>query len=188
MSRVRIEPHSFVMTHSKCDYCNKLEHRGVLVQHLFGIKACEEHFEWASHDIKAYFQENDMVAFKDAMENPAIKAFIESLGDEFEVKRTSGIVEKGWCVNRGCLYSGKKYFSYQDNSWSFPVKIGKDEDIIQKNVPLSYYPNSEAAIAALNDGIYKLDISTKAKPFGEPSYIGNVIVDNEVVRVLLHSP
>jgi hypothetical protein len=189
MSRVRVEPYSFIMTANKCDYCYNTDTKSVLYQRLYGIKACEEHYEWASHDMKAYFQENDMVAFKDAMLNPAVKEFIESLGDEFEVKRSSGVVEKGWRINKGCTYTGKKYFQYDEcGGWSFPAKIGENEDIITKNVALSYYPNSDAAIKALDDGIYKIDISGTVSQYKEVPGIGRVIVDNEVIRVLLHSP
>jgi hypothetical protein len=62
------------------------------------------------------------------------------------------------------------------------------EDIITKNVALSYYPNSDAAIKALDDGIYKIDLSGTVSQYKEVPGIGRVIVDNEVIRVLLHSP
>ena len=94
-------PHSLVLTHPLCDYCEKPEKNQALICDNFGIKTCEEHYELGKRDCETYMHLNNMIHLQD------VKQLVDALPETFCVKRSSGEIQDGWSLDLNNPYVRK---------------------------------------------------------------------------------
>jgi len=206
-----IRPHSLCMRPNVCDYCGAEETNPFLIESLYGIQTCKEHYRFAERDCKAELARSNAVRYKDALLVPeCLKVFnaLHSLPEGFKIKRTNGTVESNWYLRSEYTIFDPSFLFCLDGEWIIPVCNKQDPDnAIKKSVKLSWFltpeivcdlpadfpANCTAAINALNRGVYKAEldsynaniIHSKPSEVVEQSGIDRAVMpDGQIVRVL----
>lgn len=90
----RMDPQRLVLLQQSCFYCGDTEDvQCARIHHLFGILHCPEHAAAAEEDCREYMHSQGIVRFSDAQAHLEIGPFLEALGTNIPVLRTSGDVE-----------------------------------------------------------------------------------------------
>jgi hypothetical protein len=146
-----IMPCSLVLIHNECFYCHS---RDTITSHQslynFGILACPEHKSCAIRDSKAYLHTKKVALIRDLMHHPEMIAFVEALGDNIQVLRTSGVVDEGWEVQKLLSDELPRAMKIGDQ-WT--ISMAKNEesfvDSITKNVRLSAFLDPKLKYATM---------------------------------------
>lgn len=204
-----IQPHSLCMRPNLCDYCGAEETKPYLIEYLYGIQTCNNHYKFAERDCKAELARSKTVLYKDALLFPeCVKVFdaLDSLPGGFKIKRTSGLVEPNWHLRSEDTIFDPSFLFGVDGEWTIPVCNKEDSNTIKKSVKLSWFLTPEivcdlpadfpsmctAAINTLNN-IYKAEldsynaniIHSKPSEVAEQPGIGMArMPDGQIVRVL----
>jgi len=194
-----------------CDYCAGPEKKNALIEHLYGIQACVEHYPLAQRDCKADLARNGMVRYKDAVlvsECAKVLDILASLNG-FNVKRTSGDIESNWYVRSTSDIFEPAFLTCHEGVWYIPCcndKAGTPK-YVKKGIPLSWFLTSdlgctlppefptlcEAALKVLERGVYKAEldaynahvIHTKPSKVEEHPAVGKAMMpDGQIVRAL----
>jgi hypothetical protein len=210
-----IEPHSLCMRAAVCDYCGGPEKKAVLIEHLYGIQACAQHYSFAERDCKADLARNSMVRYKDAILVPECAKVLEILDslNGFNVKRTSGAIDSNWQVRSTSDIFDPSFLTCHEGVWYIPCcndKAGTPE-YLKKGIPLAWFLTSdlgctlpaefpalcEAALKVLERGVYKaeFDAYTANVIHSKPSQVAEhpdvskaIMPDGQIVRVLQAPP
>jgi hypothetical protein len=95
--RVPVEPMRLVLIQHRCFYCGNPDDVHLYrLWHLFGILHCSQHAVDAKEDCEEFLRTRGFVRRCDAMAHPVLGPFMESLGTNIPVLRSSGTVETGW--------------------------------------------------------------------------------------------
>jgi hypothetical protein len=137
-----IMPCSLVLIKCECFYCHATGDDLTTHQSSFnfGIIACPEHKLLAIRDIKAYLHVNKIAFVRDLMEYDEMKAFVEAIGENVRVLRSSGDVDNGWlieqmmCGDIPCIreIKGESAITMAKNPEAFTQSLSK-------NVPLNAF-------------------------------------------------
>ncbi len=122
MNKIKnINPRTLVMTVNQCFYCDKKQDiKMVCVDRLFGVKACDEHYEHARNNIKNYMKKNKMIYAHSIIKNEKVKEFFDYFKKSMKVVRSSGIIDKGW----NFMVKDPEFIplvKFVNNEWIIPV-------------------------------------------------------------------
>lgn len=204
-----IEPHSFCMRAMACDYCGASERKNILIRHLYGIQACDQHYMLGQRDCKADLAKNNQVRYADALNVSECAALFNALSSPFKVKRTSGVIDGDWNLRSEYDIFDPSFLDKIKNEWYIPVCKGikGQDDFIKKSIPISWFLEPEvaceysesfaitcrAAIEALDKGVYKVELDSfnsnviNSKPYcvaEHPNVVEALMPDGQIVRML----
>uniref|UniRef100_A0A6C0GZ85 Uncharacterized protein n=1 Tax=viral metagenome TaxID=1070528 RepID=A0A6C0GZ85_9ZZZZ len=182
-----IYPRNLVMSPIGCFYCkSENEVKLFLIDYLFGLKACKDHYENADNDCKIYMNQNKIVLFHDALHNQTIKKLLDYLENEFSIIRSNGNIDNGWKILKSKYYCFSSITDYSSNitnsnntihnsEWCIKIEKDNENESIVKHITLlslldnklDYYKDEEfvnilnKSIQILDNGIYKEYLNTK---------------------------
>ena len=196
-----LTPRRLVMTLNGCFYCNVCNDTNlkmILVDHLFGLKACPDHCENAKRDVNAYMHREKMVLVKDAIKNNDIKNLFDYLGDNIKIIRSNGEKDEGWLICKSSFDFIPSISKY-NNEWSIILEKKNEDGVITKRVVLNSLKNPELgyihdntfsvlldkAFSVLDHGIYIEDYLRQPIPsnYNDLPSINTYIINNQEVRV-----
>jgi hypothetical protein len=183
-----IYPRNLVMSPIGCFYCkSENEIKLFLIDHLFGLKACKDHYENANKDCKIYMHQNKIVLFQDALDNQIIKKLFDYLENEISIIRSNGNIDNGWKIIKSNYYCFTSITDFSSNitngnntihnsEWCIKIEKDNENESIVKHITLlslldnklDYYKNEEfvnilnKSIKILDNGIYKEYFNTKS--------------------------
>lgn len=161
-----IVPHSLTMRPSVCEYCSQPVKHDVLVEYLFGIKACGEHHSWATRDCRAYMHEHGMVRLSDAVKIVGLSEFLAMLKEKeyhIPVKRSSGAIDTDWSLiddwyEYPMIMRVNGEWAVQLRNSIFRKYIPVTEFLNQHSLeafPLLFADHTRSALSVLEAGVYK---------------------------------
>jgi hypothetical protein len=140
-----INPRTLIMTVNQCFYCdNKNDIRMVCVDRLFGVKACEEHYDHARSNINNYMKKNKMIYAHTIIENEQVKKFFDYFNGSMKVVRSSGIIDNGWKFMKKDTET-IPLVKYVNDEWFIPVIKSENDgyDEICKYIKLNSLMNPD---------------------------------------------
>ena len=202
-------PTSLIMRRCECFYCGAEDTGVVVIEHLYGMKVCDNHSQNAKRDCRAYLHRENLVRIKDAFKVPALKCFLDILAahPHLAVQRTSGEIEEDWCFREGRHYDPAFLSKSAEGRWGVPMRCPRTnlnktvpiinflrDDITTKMMlPADWFTIIENTLDCLEEGIYKADAEAyeaarnhdDSETIVETAGVTAVIYEGRVERVFM---
>ena len=193
-------PTSLIMRRCECFYCGAEDTGVVLIEHLFGMKVCNNHRKTAERDCCAYLHRENLVQVRDAFKVPALKWFLDILAahPRLAVQRTSGEIEEDWCFREGHRFEPAFLSKNAEGRWGVPMYCRQTNQ--NKTVPIINFlrpdlngkmmlPEDwqsivEDVITCLVDGVYKAD--AEAYDYARNQDDSETIVETDGVAAVIY--
>jgi len=186
-------PRNLVMTLSQCFYCHQNNTGETIVEYNFGLKHCDTHKPLAVRDCRAYMHRDGLVKITDAMKNPILNEFIESLASGVLIEPPTEYIQDFWSVYTGDDWFNPQFIVKISDVWSIPV-INKQRTS-SNVVPITTFENPDvnAVIQVLDHGLYIDDhnayeatVNRDLSPeIADESFIHTFIRDGLPVRMFI---
>ena len=116
---------------NKCDYCDSEYDRiASALNDLFGIKACDEHFPKAEHDVKVWFHRNKQVPVERVLER------FNLTKNGIAVLRTDGSITEGGWITESTRDMMRLVIHNEKEGWMINVSFNTPAGVASKYIKL----------------------------------------------------